>query len=72
MDTITPLFCGNKCGINVIPNSAVSMSNAISKIIDDDEFVKLASFNSYNLAKNKFNRSDLAKKYLNKIISSLK
>ena len=62
----------HKCGINVIPNSAVSMSNAISKIIDDDEFVKLASFNSYNLAKNKFNRSDLAKKYLNKIISSLK
>ena len=50
-----------KCGINVIPNCPESMADAIRKIIDDDEFFKKASSNSYNLAKNKFNRSALAK-----------
>lgn len=64
---IFDLVKNSKCGLNVIPNSVSSMADAMRKIISDDDFVELASKNSYELAENKFNRSILANQYLNKI-----
>jgi glycosyltransferase involved in cell wall biosynthesis len=64
---IFDLVENSKCGLNVIPNSASSMAKAIKRMIDDDDFAEQASLNSFDLAKNKFNRSILAKQYLDKI-----
>lgn len=69
---IFDLVENNKCGLNVIPNSASSMAEAMSKMIYDDDFVQRASINSYNLAKNKFDRSNLANRYLDKINNCIK
>ena len=69
---IFDLVENTKCGLNVIPNSASSMAEAMSKMIYDDDFVQRASINSYSLAKNKFDRSNLANRYLDKINNCIK
>ena len=53
----------HKCGVNVIPNSSKSMSNAIKKCVNEKEFLKKASVNCRKISNSKFNIDDLAQLY---------
>lgn len=60
-----------KCGINVIPNSPKSMSVAITKFVNDKEFLECSSINCKKISNGKFNIDDLAQlyfKYLTKLV----
>jgi glycosyltransferase involved in cell wall biosynthesis len=69
---IFDLVENSKCGLNVIPNSPLSMAQAMKKVINNDDFVKIASKNCSKLAEQVFNRDILANEYLDKIKYHLK
>ncbi len=60
-----------KIGINVKPNNSLSMAEAISKFITDENGAADMRINSLNCALDMFDRKEIAMKYLNGL-SSLK
>lgn len=57
------------CGINVIPNDPVSMTQAIQVIIQDNNLQLSMAQNAFRLAETAFNRDLLAKEYLDVLIN---
>jgi glycosyltransferase involved in cell wall biosynthesis len=60
------------CGINVVPDDASGLTNAILSIADDDILHETISANASRVAKTLFNRDLLANYYLQEIQSLIK
>lgn len=64
---IKNLVDDEKCGINVLPNNSASMALAIDYLVENEDRVLEMKSNAKRLAKEVFNRDNLAKVYLQKL-----
>lgn len=61
---LSGLITDEKCGLNVLPDNAQALADAMIKIVSNPNLQKELSSNAYRVANTFFNRDKLAEKYL--------